>query len=106
MDSECIIETEHARRRDLLTPDMLNNEYLFSVNVLQFMKNILQMYREIVFRNRKTISLFIIESKHKVPVNMMLNREIVGAIMSNILASAIPTSKKNNISIFISWLPK
>lgn len=37
---------------------------------------------------------------------MLLNREAVGAILSNILASAILTSRKNNISIFISWLPK
>jgi len=44
MDKECIIETEHARHRERLTPAVLNNEQLYSVNPLSMLKGILRMY--------------------------------------------------------------
>lgn len=36
----------------------------------------------------------------------MINREVVGAILSSLMEIAIPSSKKQNISIYVSWIPK
>jgi hypothetical protein len=68
MDKECTIETEHSRHRERLTPAVLNNEQLYSVNPLSMLKGILRMYQDVVIQNRKTVSMFLIESQHKVPL--------------------------------------
>lgn len=48
----------------------------------------------------------MIEPHHRVPASLLINREAVGAILSILLEIAIPTSKKQHVSIFVSWLPQ
>ena len=73
--------------------------------MIRFVKNALFAVKDLVATNKQVVSVFLIENQNSAPTKVLINRELVAALLNNILQLALSTSKKKSTSIYISWTP-
>lgn len=88
-----------------LTHDALKFSSVFAVNTIDYFKNAVVAFREFCHENKVVTSIFLLEQKNILPVNVLLNREIVAALINNVFQLALSSSKSKGVSIYISWRP-
>jgi hypothetical protein len=103
-DMQYLVQDSHSMHR--LTHDVINNEGLFCVNTLDMLKNSLFVNRDLASLNKITTSVFLIQPRFEIPKGLMLNREVVAAILTTVLGLVFASAKKQGVSIYVQWKPK
>lgn len=76
------------------------------VKTLIFVKQAIISFRDFSFQNKVDSSVFLIDKSEVVPEAVILNRELAGALLTQILSLAFATSKNRGISVFVSYKSK
>ena len=85
---------------------MLNSDGMRCVDTVRLFKSALLAFQEFISQNGIVASAFMDESQGLVPARIITNREILGALLNNVLQVALSTTKQQGIGIYVSWKPK
>lgn len=76
------------------------------MNTIGFVKQALIAFHGLTTHKQVIVSVFLIEPQHEVPLKILINRDNVAALLSNIFQLALSTTMKKGVSIYISWSPR